>query len=166
MARPTDYSPEIIKKTQLYLDNCVDDVKEFHKTRGDKSDTYERIVNVKIPTIEGLAVYLGITRETIYDWESQESKKEFSYITARLRSQQASELISKGLSGDYNPTIAKVLLTKHGYREGIESTGKDGDKLIPDTINIKDLTNKLNEIYGGRGVTGNGGTTSSLGTEA
>ncbi len=40
--------------------------------------------------------------------------------------------MNNGLSGDYNPTIAKVLLTKHGYREGIEATGKDGEKLFDD----------------------------------
>jgi hypothetical protein len=68
-----------------------------------------------------------VNRDTIYDWETKEP--EFSDILGKLRAKQAHMLITNGLSGDYNPTIAKVLLTKHGYREGQEVTGKDGGAL-------------------------------------
>ena len=36
-----------------------------------------------------------------------------------------------GLQGSYNPTIAKVLLTKHGYREGTDITTNDKDLPMP-----------------------------------
>ena len=127
--RPTDYTEKITTRAQKYLDGCVDSIEEYHKTRGEKSDSYERIVRVKIPTIEGLASYLKISKDTVYAWEK--IHKEFSYVIDDLRSTQADRLINNGMSGDYNPTIAKVLLTKHGYREGIDKTTNYKDLPTP-----------------------------------
>lgn len=127
IGRPPEYSEKILVKARAYLKECTDKIEEYHKTRGEKSDTYERHLKVKLPTIEGLAVYLGVSRRAIYDWESQKDKKEFLYILEELRAMQAERLINNSLSGDYNHVIAKVLLTKHGYREGVDQTtnGKD-----------------------------------------
>lgn len=128
--RPTIYGEEILTKTQEYIDSCEDEVTEFHKTRGEKSDGFDRILKVKIPTIEGLALFLNINKDTVYDWRGK--YEEFSDLIDKLLRKQANALISKGLSGEYNPTIAKVLLTKHGYREGTEHSGVEGKDLIPD----------------------------------
>ena len=130
--RPTEYSEEIGIKARKYLNTCNDEYTEFHKTRSDGSNSFERIVNVKIPTIEGLALAIGINRDTVYDWKSK--YLDFSDIIDELMALQADRLLNSGLSGAYNPTIAKVLLTKHGYREGLENTGKDGKDLIPENI--------------------------------
>lgn len=124
MARPTILNNELKERARLYLEECKDIETEFHKTRGEKSDGFERLVKVKLPTIEGLALYLGTSRSILYEW--RDSDKEFSDIIDTLQQKQADMLISNGLSGDYNPTIAKVLLTKHGYREGTELTGEGG----------------------------------------
>ena len=133
--RPIEYNEEILITAREYITSCVDVIEEYHKTRGDKSDSFDRIVRVKLPTIEGLAVYLKIARITVYDWEDK--YPEFSYIVNELRLIQADRLINNGISGDYNPTIAKVLLTKHGYRDAQEITGKDGkDLIMPTAINI------------------------------
>lgn len=145
MARPIEYNESILDKAREYISKCVDEVEEYHKTRGDKSDSYERLVRVKIPTIEGLAVYIGISRVTVYDWK--EKYKEFSYIIEELQAIQADRLLNNGLSGDYNPVIAKVLLTKHGYREGVEQTGKDGKDLPAPIINInRDVVSTDNSV--------------------
>lgn len=127
MARPLEYSEDIIKKTEEYLDLCQDVEDEFHKTRGEKSDSYERVLRVKLPSIEGLALYLEVTRPTIYDWKTR--FPEFSYIVDKLLAKQAELLINNGVGGLYNHSIAKLLLTKHGYVERNELTGKDGEKL-------------------------------------
>lgn len=134
--RPTEYNEEIVIKAKEYIDQCVDDIEEYHKTRGDKSDSYERIVRVKLPTIEGLAVYLGVRKQTLYNWE--EEHKEFLDVMDDLRNIQADRLINNGMNGDYNPTIAKVLLTKHGYREGIDQTTNDKDLPQP-IMQINDI---------------------------
>lgn len=133
--RPTDYSEEILTKSEEYIQSCVDQIEEYHKTRGEKSDTFDRLVRVKIPTIEGLAVYLGVTRPTVYDWKKEHEA--FSYIIDKLQAIQADRLINNGMSGDYNPTIAKVLLTKHGYREGSDVTTNDKDLPTPILANVQ-----------------------------
>lgn len=94
MARPTDYSDAILEATREYIDG-----------------------NAVVPTVAGLSRHLGIARSTIYDWASQEDKKEFSDIIESLLSKQEEELIAKGLSGQFNPTITKLILTKHGYSD-------------------------------------------------
>lgn len=112
--RPTEYNEEILKKTESYLESCND-------TEEDKEHNIKRIVN--LPSIEGLAYELKINKDTIYAWAK--IHKEFSDVIDDLRSKQAKSLLNNGLSGNYNPTIAKVLLTKHGYREGIDTTTND-----------------------------------------
>ncbi len=143
--RPTIYTEEILTKTREYILGCEDSIEEYHKTRGEKSDGYERIVKVKLPSIEGLAYHLGIHKDTIYEWRKEKVK--FSELIEELLAKQARELINKGLSGDYNPTIAKVLLTKHGYREGTELTGKDGTNLIPDKQSIEKAEQAINSFF-------------------
>jgi hypothetical protein len=107
--RPTEYRPDICKRVEQYLEERKDTVDIL----GEQKLTIVRTVN--LPTIEDLANYLGIHKDTIYDWEKK--YPEFSDVITRVRQEQASRLINNGLSGSYNPQIAKVLLTKHGYVE-------------------------------------------------
>lgn len=125
--RPTILTDELRERAITYIKECEDKETEYHKTRSENSNGYERIIKVKLPTVEGLASYIDVARSTLYKWRDED--KGFSDIIDKLLEKQANMLINNGLSGDYNPTIAKVLLTKHGYREGIETTDKDGEPL-------------------------------------
>lgn len=122
IGRPKEYKEEYVKMTSEYLEQCQDEEEEFHATRGEKTDSYQRVVRVRIPTIEGLAVVLGIHKDTIYEW--CKTYEDFSDVIEILRQTQADRLLNNGLSGNYNPTIAKVLLTKHGYREAIDTDNR------------------------------------------
>lgn len=106
--RPSIYEESYVTRTQEYLDSCVDNLEKKE---------------VRLPSIEGLAVYLNLSRNTIYEWCKEHS--EFSDIIEVLKAKQAEKLLNNGLSGTYNPTISKVLLTKHGYREGQDITTND-----------------------------------------
>ena len=119
MSRPTKYDKLIVSKAQEYVDSCEDEIKQVISGESEKFTTFKEKVIVKLPTIEGLALYLGIHKDTIYEWEKEYD--EFSDVTNVLRAKQADRLINMGLSGDYNPLIAKVLLSKHGYKEGIDN---------------------------------------------
>lgn len=119
MARPTIYNEEYITKTKEYINSCIDDM-EAKK--------------VSLPSIEGLAVYLDINKDTVYEW--CKDNKEFSDVIQQVRDLQATRLINNGLAGTYNATITKLILGKHGYRESSETdvtTG--GDKISIGIIN-------------------------------
>src|ERR1044071_2612426 len=124
--RPPEYNDEIPIKAREYLESCEDEEYQVTKYEGEKSTGFETKVRVKLPTIEGLALYLKIHKDTIYEWEKAKNEDdslkypEFSDVISELRAKQARELVNKGLSGDYNPTIAKVLLAKHGYKDAQE----------------------------------------------
>lgn len=107
MGRPTKLTDELIAKAREYIYDfrSSDDV---------------------IPTIEGLAYYLEIARSTLYKYEAD--SPDFSDIAERVRQLQAKMLINGGLMGDFNASIAKVMMTKHGYsdKQEIDNTSSDG----------------------------------------
>lgn len=144
--RPTDYDDTTLDKAKEYLQSRVDQEYEFHKTRGTTSDSYEQVVRVNLPGIEGLALHLDVSRQTIYEWEK--IYPEFSDTLEKIRVLQGKRLIDGSLSGRYNPMISKVLLTKHGYREGIEQTGADGKDLIPEAIDSEQKKQLLSLLNG------------------
>lgn len=110
VGRPTLYKPEIIEKAR-----------EYFLTGWMKDEI--------VPTIEGLALALGIQRETIYAWEQDEGKEEFSDIVGDIRSLQGKKLIIGGLNKDFSPQIAALMLAKHGYKNEVDVTS--GNKPIP-----------------------------------
>lgn len=125
--RPTLYGPEILERAEGYLQYAQDEWETFERPQikdGAVIDSLDVRKKVKLPSIEGLAVYLDVTRECLYEWAKVH--EEFSYILEKVKALQAETLINKGLSGDYNPTIAKLILTKHGYtdKQDITSDGK------------------------------------------
>lgn len=141
MSRPLEYGPSIIKKAEEYLGNCVDDVEEQTIGMSSKgTELFKNKVKVRLPSKGGLAVYLDVARDTLYEWANK--YPEFSDIMERLGAIQEERLMNNGLSGDYNPTITKVLLTKHGYKEGIEHGGEDGAPIK------LDITKMLDKAYG------------------
>ena len=107
--RPTKYNEEVLKVTKEYIDNYAD--------HGDM-----------MPSVAGLAVLLGIRRETLHVWAKEEGKEIFSNMLGDLQAKQEQVLFNNGLNGTFNSTITKLALTKHGYHDKVdqESTGKDG----------------------------------------
>lgn len=107
--RPTLYTPELVKRARGYLTSFKD--------MGDM-----------IPSIAGLACVLGVTRETCHAWARDPKKEEFSDILKELAQRQERELLSGGLSGNFNPTISKLVLARHGYSDRVENdhTSSDG----------------------------------------
>lgn len=99
--RPTDYSDEICRKARQYL------------------RTFDKDGSL-IPTIAGLALELKVSRQTVYAWAKEPEKHEFSDIVNEILAKQEILLVNKGLSGDFNPTIAKLALGKHGYSDKVE----------------------------------------------
>ena len=128
--RPTIYNNDILVKAREYLSLCQDQDNTIEESLEPQAHggslKRERKIKVKLPTKGGLAVYLGVSRVTLDNWAKE--YPEFFYIMEKLGSEQEDRLINKGLSGDYNPTISKLLLSKHGYRESTDITS-DGEKI-------------------------------------
>lgn len=98
MARPTDYSQELLDKALDYAENF---------------ESYGDVV----PTVAGMACEIGVSRETIYAWSKQDDKREFSDILTRVMEFQERKLVNGGLAGGFNPAVTKMMLTKHGYSD-------------------------------------------------
>jgi hypothetical protein len=105
--RPNEYSEEYLVKAREYLEKS-------HDVQIDEDK-----IKVNIPTKGWMATFLWVARDTLYDWASK--YEEFSDIMEELWARQEERLINCGLSWDYNPTIAKVLLTKHWYVDKSET---------------------------------------------
>ena len=97
--RPTKYKPEIFVKIKEYLSMCG------------RNQT-------SLPSIEGLANYLDITRETIYQWDKK--YPEFSDTIKKILSKQKQQLMDDGMYGgkEVNAAMAIFLLkVNHGMQE-------------------------------------------------
>ncbi len=95
-----------------------------------------RLQGEVIPTIEGLAVFLNVSRNTVYNWKAE--NQEFLHILETSCQCRPRSLFSNGLTGDFNSTITKLILTKHGYSDRVEQdvTSSDG-ALAPTSIILR-----------------------------
>jgi len=99
VGRPTKYTPMAIVEFNKYLQEATPQ-------------------NMKIPTIEGIALKLEINRDTLYEWAKKH--KEFSDTLDKLRMMQKEHLTETGIFGgkDINASIVKLLLNvNHGMNE-------------------------------------------------
>lgn len=116
--RPTKYTSdeEMEQEVIKYLEECVDEQYTLTKSSSNSGETVENKIRVNLPTLEGFALRLGITTSTLYKWKLE--KPNFSESLERIIEEQRKRLLDKGLSGDYNPTIAKLILSSnHGMAE-------------------------------------------------
>lgn len=101
MARPRLLTPELQEKAEQYL--------TVWEAEGDV-----------IPSIAGLALFLGVSRETVHTWRHEFDA--FSDTLSRLLSMQERITLNKGLTGDFTAPISKLVLHNHGYSDKAEST--------------------------------------------
>ena len=95
----------------------------------DKMKGYLSSYDTAIPMVAGLSIHSEVSRSSLYSWQDElESKlldnhaledheSEFLDILDILGAEQELKLADGGLKGDYNPTISKLLLFKHGHSE-------------------------------------------------
>ena len=112
--RPTKYVETLKPLIQEYLEEAIPQ-------------------NMKIPTVEGLCLKLGINRDTAYAWEKE--YKEFSDTLELIKTKQKEFLTEIGIFGgkEINANIVALFLkANHGMIEVTrqEITGKEGENLV------------------------------------
>lgn len=110
MARPTKLTKELVDKASKYLGTCIG----------------------KLPTKEGLSLYLDVSRETLYQWKDLKTDlgRQFSDIFDEVMAEQGERLVQGGIYGKFNPTITKLMLSKHDYIEATKTdVTSDGKQL-------------------------------------
>lgn len=118
MGRPTKLTREIVDKAKGYLRETM----LGGEYAGD------------LPTEVGLCIYIGIHRDTSNQWRKLDTPlgREYSDTLEEVLQHQQYKLIGKGLTGDYNSPMAKMLLNvNHGM---VEKQAKDitsGGKALP-----------------------------------
>lgn len=121
--QPTKYTKDTNQQALGYIAACGENYVVLDKAvikDGELAEEQYVKKEIKLPTVEGLALELDVHRDSLYAWAKEH--EEFSDTLETLKKKQAEMLIQNGLSGDYNSTIAKLMLSaNHGINEKTES---------------------------------------------
>jgi len=79
-----------------------------------------------IPSTAGLACWLGVAKSSVYLWADHDS--DFSDTLDSIQAKQEMLTLNKGMVGEFNSTIAKLVLANHGYSDKVHQdvTSSDG----------------------------------------
>jgi len=115
--RPTVYNDELQAKADAYADGGFVE-------RGDV-----------VPSKAGLALELGICRQTVAIWEKF---PEFANTLSKIAFLQERIALNGGLRGELNPTIVKLLLANHGYSDKVQQDNVSSDgSMTPQPTKIR-----------------------------
>ena len=103
MGRPTNWSLELEAEAYKYL------------------ETWQEEHGHAFPSVVGLCEVIKRSRANVYEWAKHEDKN-FSDILNRINQLQELVVWNKSMKGEYNSTMSKLLLTKHGYSDKVDAT--------------------------------------------
>jgi hypothetical protein len=112
VGRPTKLTDELMDKAKVYVQK-------------------DYLIDELIPTMQGLSLYLGVSNKVLYNWRNEND--EFLHIVEDLMDLQAKNLFRGGLTGDFNASITKLLLTKHGFSDRVEQDLRSSDGTMQPT---------------------------------
>lgn len=116
--RPTNYTPEVIEKAWAYANGGWAEV-------GDP-----------VPSIAGLACEINLHRETLRLWAKDEQNAFFGILN-KIAQEQERQLVRGGLSSAFNASITKMMMTKHGYSDRVETDHTSSDGSLKNNIIIQ-----------------------------
>lgn len=110
--RPTDYNDEIQALADAYADGGFIECGDV------------------VPSRAGLALELGISRNTLGNWEQH---PKFLRTLGKIAHLQERISLNGGLKGDLNSTIVKLLLANHGYSDKVQQDNVSSDGSVAPT---------------------------------
>lgn len=128
MARPKAFGSveELENKIKAYFEECDNrTVEVYSKLMG-----VQEMNKPKPYSVEGLAAYLEVHRETLLNYEKEEGYEEFFDTIKAAKSKILANLMERGLDGDNNAAMGIFnLKNNYGYKDKSEhdhtTNGKD-----------------------------------------
>ncbi len=96
--RPTTYTEELIQEAWAYADGGWKDAGHA------------------VPSVVGLCSVISRSTSSVYNWAA-DPEKQFLDILGKIKQEQELVTFNMSLTGEYNASIAKLLLGKHGYHD-------------------------------------------------
>jgi hypothetical protein len=84
------------------------------------------------PSVIGLSKVLNVGRNTLYEW-AEDDRGGFTNILEQINTNQQLVAWDKGLKGEYNANLIKLLLGKHGYSDKQEVEQSTAFAVVSDT---------------------------------
>ncbi|MBZ7949683.1 terminase small subunit [Campylobacter molothri] len=102
----------MINGKSLTKEELISKIDEYFNEKKVLKETKESIIFAP-KTKVGLAVYLGISMQTLSDWEKD---KDFGEIVANAKQRCEMDIVNHSLIGTYTPSVSMFLLkNQHGY---------------------------------------------------
>ncbi|MAG68396.1 MAG: hypothetical protein Tp138OMZ00d2C19078221_49 [Prokaryotic dsDNA virus sp.] len=126
----------------VYSDELLDKVREYIQVWPEIPLKSGR--KRMIPGVEGLAQYLGIGRQTMYDWRKRDDMPEFNALVDEMMGDQLQELENGGLSKDMDNKTVALLLSRHGVvmKKELDHTSSDGS-MSPAEMTDEELDRRI-----------------------
>lgn len=101
-----------------------------------------------VPSRVGLCCWLGISKQTSFTWE-----KDYPQFLATLQAVDALQehtAMNKGITGEFNSTIVKLVLANHGYSDKVQqdNVSSDGSMSPPKQVTFVVVDNDDDESNG------------------
>ncbi|HFU5761800.1 TPA: terminase small subunit [Campylobacter jejuni] len=107
-------------------EELVSKIESYFNERVVLKETKESIIFAP-KTKVGLAVYLGITMQTLGEWEKD---KDFGEIVSQAKQKCEMDILNHSLIGTYTPSVSMFLLkNQHGYVDKQELVSDNVQKI-------------------------------------
>ncbi|EDP4105841.1 hypothetical protein FV961_05215 [Campylobacter jejuni] len=116
----------MINGKSMTKEELVSKIESYFNERVVLKETKESIIFAP-KTKVGLAVYLGITMQTLGEWEKD---KDFGEIVSQAKQKCEMDILNHSLIGTYTPSVSMFLLkNQHGYVDKQEVVSDNVQKI-------------------------------------
>lgn len=108
-----------------YFKERLESLPEIERIKTERGDVKYIQKPVRLPTLSGYAVQLGVTRETLWSWSQEHT--DFGEAYGQAKACQEELLIQAGAVGGYDKSLAIFILKNlQGWQDRVEQTHRGG----------------------------------------